>query len=492
MFNSSYKIRMITAAVERYKIRVPLLILMGGITFGFFMVSFFMFLPSTFATFFTAAMLVPLAIVIMGDAKRFLLAILIICLPVTVTITLGKTEHISGAAGYMVSVFDVVLGALYLIWMIEIFRKKNLRVNFFPQISIPAFFLILTGALSMVFARFPYLSQIETIEVVKMYFCFFYLANNIKSKTDVQFVVFFLLLGLAFEGVLGFAQRRYSEPFFPSALGGPQRIEDRVLGSWRSFSDFVWYLTFVLPIALSVMFSGIGLAYKFLCGFIFFLGSGSLMWTISRGGWISFAVAALFVGLCVFSKIRGKSGLIKTFGWIMTVMIFISPLYPRLTTKFYVRFGGEDRGSAESRVPQFEVAYNIIKDNPIVGVGINNYTKVMYDYDTTEEGLDTISQHAVHNIFLHIAAEMGVFGLAAFIWLISAILAEGMKCIISNDDFTAYAVIGMVAGIIAFLVHGLVDTASLGSKLYMFIWFFAGIIFAVRKIKPAANLAPEK
>src|SRR4030042_1531748 len=195
-------------------------------------------------------MMVPLAIVIVGDAKRFLLAILMICLPITVTITLNRTSHISGAAGYMISIFDIALAALYLLWMIEIFRKKSIRVNFFPQISIPAFFLILMAALSMAFARFPDLSRFEIIEVLKMYFCFLYLANNIKNKGDVQLVVLFLLLGLAFEGVLGFAQRRYSDPFWPTALGGPKRIDgSRIYGSWRSFNDFGWYLGFILPLS---------------------------------------------------------------------------------------------------------------------------------------------------------------------------------------------------------------------------------------------------
>jgi hypothetical protein len=46
-----------------------------------------------------------------------------------------------------------------------------------------------------------------------------------------------------------------------------------------------------------------------------------------------------------------------------------------------------------------------------------------------------------------------------------------------------YAVIGMVAGIMAFLIHGLFDTASIGSKMFLFIWFFSGIIFAARKIE---------
>ena len=484
MWNNNYKIRMITAAVERYKIGLPLLILMGGITFGFLVTAFFMFFKNTYATFLTFGLMVPLAIVIVGNAKRFLLAILIICLPITVDITIGDTGHISGASGYMVSMFDIFLGALYFLWLVEIFEKKNLRVNFFPRISIPAFFLILMAALSMAFSQFPNLGKFEIIEVLKMYFCFLYLANNIKSKSDVQFVVFFLLLGLFFEGVLGLAQHRYSEPFWPTALGGPRWV-DRVSGTWLSPNDFGFYLTFILPISLSVLFSEMRLVYKFLCGFTFFLGSGSLMWSNSRGGWISFAVGAVFVCVCVFSKIKGKAGLVKTFAWIMVVAIFLSPLYPRLSTKFYVRFSGDDRGSAESRLPQFKVAYDIIKDNPLIGVGINNFTEVMYEYDNTEEGLDSISQHAVHNIYLHIASEMGIFGIAAFMWLVCAILMQGMEHIISNEDFTAYAVIGMLGGIIAFLVHGLADTASIGNKLFMFLWFFAGIIFGARQIRQA-------
>jgi putative inorganic carbon (HCO3(-)) transporter len=484
MSNNTYKLRMLTAAAERYKIGLPLLILMCGTTLGFFMVTFFLFLPNTFATFFTVAMIVPLIIVIMGDTKRFLMAILVICLPITVTMTLNATEHISGAAGYMVSVFDVALGALYLIWLIDILRKKSMKVNFFPKISIPAFFLILMGAVSMAFARFPDLSRFELIEVVKMYFCFLYLANNIKNKRDVQLVVLFLLLGLALEGVLGFLQHRYGDPYWPTTLGGTKKIQgSRIYGTWRSYNDFAWYLGLVMPLSFSILFSKIKPIYKFLCGLIFFLSAGSLMWTNSRGGWISFGAGALFVSICVFSKIKGKTGLIKTFGWIMIVAIFISPLYPRLSEKFFVRFGGEDRGSAESRLPQFKVAYSIIKDNPLVGVGINNYTEVMDDYDTTPEGIRTYTPHAVHNIFLHIGAEMGVFGLIAFMLLICAIFVEGMKHILSNDDFAAYAVIGMLGGIIAFLVHGLADTANIGGKLYMFVWFFTGMIYGIRKVE---------
>ena len=474
------------AVVQRYNIvGRPQVILIAGILFGLLLILFFRVFKLTYATFLTFGMMIPLVITIVGNAKRFLWAVLIICLPISVDISLGGAEyieHTSGASGYLLSLFEMVLAGLYVIWFAEIARGKAMSINFFPRITIPALFLIGIAALSIVFARYPFLSGFEIIEVLKMYFCFLYLANNIKSESDIRFVVTFLVLGLFFEGILGFLQHRYSEPFWPSALGGPSHLkDDRISGTWVSPNDFSWYIAFILPIGLSVSFSKIRPFYKFMCVLTVFLSGGTLVWSDSRGGWLSFAIAGLFVFVFVFSKIRGKINLIRTFTSIVLLAILITPLYPRLASKLYVRFAAEDKGAAESRLPQFEVAYNMITQNPIIGVGINNYTEVMYDYDITEEGLGSITPHAVHNIFLHIAAEMGLFGLAAFMWLILAIVFEGIKHPISNGDFTAYAVVGMVAGIVAFLVHGLVDTASIGSKMFMFVWFFAGIIFGITR-----------
>jgi len=117
-----------------------------------------------------------------------------------------------------------------------------------------------------------------------MYLAFFYLANNIKTKDEVKFLMAILIFGLLFEGVLGFAQHRTDEAFWPTALGGPAWIDSRVSGTWVSFNDFAWYLTFVLPIAASMFFSTRVLSYKICCGAALVFGSAALMWTNSRGG----------------------------------------------------------------------------------------------------------------------------------------------------------------------------------------------------------------
>ncbi len=472
---------------DRYNLGWTLLTFVGGLFYGFMLISGFRSLTMTYATFFAAVLAGPFIIFIVGDSKRILWAILMVCLPVTVDFVIGETDHISGASGYLVSVYDMTLGILYFLWLVEMVKKKNVSINFFPQISIPAIFLIGISAVSMIFASHPGLSKFELVEVIKMYLAFFYLANNIKNVRDVKFIVCCLVAGLLFEGILGVAQHRYSEPFFPTALGGPGWVENRVSGSWLSYNDFAFYLDFMIPLAICMLFTQIKPVYKLICCLALITGGGALIWTASRGGWISLAAGILFVCPLVFSKIRGKQSLIKIFASIIAVLLLISPIYPRFYNSLFTRFTGDDGGSAESRFTQFEVAYDMIGDNLFVGVGLNNFTEAMYDYDSTPKGLDDISPHAVHNIYLHIAAETGLFGIASFAWLMAILYIKGLKYILSNNNYLVYVVIGLLAGVMTFLVHGLADTASLGSKLFQFVWFFTGVIFAIINIKPVTN-----
>jgi putative inorganic carbon (HCO3(-)) transporter len=457
--------------------------LFSGVGAGLIVVFLFFWLPSTYAAFCALGLIAPFFAVIVADTKRLLWAVLTICLPVTVDITINHSGHIGGPAGYIISFFDIALAFLYLFWITESIKNKKYDTSLFPEITIPAFCLLGFVTLSIIPSRYIHYSIYEIIELIKFYLAFLYLANALKNKEDVLFIIKIFMLCLLFEGLLGWAQHRYDEPFFPTALGGPAWIDSRVKGTWVSYNDFAWYLTLFLPLSVSMLFSSMKPVYKLICFLALASGSAALLWTRSRASWISFAAATLFVILLVFPKIKSKKSLINTFLAIIAVLILILPLYPRIYSKIYGRFTGSDKGSAQSRIPQFQVAFNIIQANPISGVGINTYSEIMGGYDDTNMGIETITRYPVHNIFLHIASEIGVLGLCAFIWFIAAIFRAGLSYIFLKQNVLTYVVIGLLAGILAHMVHGLVDTEAIGDKLFMFIWFFAGIIMAISRIE---------
>ncbi len=481
---------------ERYKIGWPVLVILGGIICGLFIL-FLTFLPTKWGVLGVIGMMVPFIAVLTGDVKRFFLAILVFTLPIQLDITIRHSGHLGGAAGFIISLFDITLAILYILWISELVRNKR-KINFFPSISLPFFLLIGIATLSMVNASSPKLSLFEIVQVLKMYLGFLYIVNNIKNRKEIQFVVVFLLLGLFLESVLGLAQYKFDRPFVPSILGGPEKLGyiklgeslSRISGTWASYNDFAWYITFMLPISMSLLFSEIRRIYKWMCGLTLVAGIGALICTLSRAGWYSFVVAALIVLLLSFSKTKGKTGLRNFSTSIVAILIIISIIVtvnPQFLNIVNRRVFSDDYGAARSRIPLMQVAYSIIKANPLLGIGINNYTEVMEDYDTTDIGVTSLTTYQVHNIFLQIAADMGIIALVIFIWLIFMVYKQGLSYIRASEGPISAIVIGLIAGITAFLIHGLVDAASLGNHLFLIFWFFTGIIIAIKKNESQAK-----
>ena len=481
---------------DRYRIGWPLLVVLGGLICGLFILVF-TFLPARWGVLGAIGIMVPFIALITGNEKRFFLAILVFSLPIQLDITIGHTGHLGGAAGFIISLYDITLAILYVLWISEFVRNKK-RINFFPRISLPFFFLIGMATLSMTTASFPTLSFFEIIQVFKMYLGFLYIGNNIKSRKEIQFVIVFLLLGLFLESLLGLAQYKFDRPLVPSVLGGPEKVGyiklgeplSRISGTWVSYNDFAWYLTFMLPISLSLLFSRIRGSYKLMCGLTLVVGIGALICTLSRAGWYSFVVAVLIVLLLNFSKTKGKTGLNNFTTSIVAILIVVSVIFtvnPQFLNIVNRRVLSDDYDAAYSRIPQMQVASNIIRANPLLGIGINNYTEVMDQYDTTDVKLTSITRHQVHNIFLQVAAEMGIAGIAIFIWLIFMVYKEGLSYIRSSEDPMSNVVVGLIGGITAFLVHGLVDAASLGNQLFLIFWFFTGMVIVIKKITSQAR-----
>ncbi len=136
----------------------------------------------------------------------------------------------------------------------------------------------------------------------------------------------------------------------------------------------------------------------------------------SRGGLIA-AIAATLAAVVVFKRQRG---LVLVFAVTAITMIgawfVISPsAWDRVTAT-------ENGGSGRSDL--WAVAWRMVEDKPIFGVGLNNYTVVAGDYLQNSAGIsrgDLIvdDREVVHNAYLQLLAETGIVGLALLLVLVS-------------------------------------------------------------------------
>jgi len=82
------------------------------------------------------------------------------------------------------------------------------------------------------------------------------------------------------------------------------------------------------------------------------------------------------------------------------------------------------------------------------------------------------------NAEVHLLQNSGVLGLAAFVWLIGAPLLSAMRQTFGNNSYVA---LGVVLGIGAFLIHGLLDSFLAFNPTAWLLWLMLGMASTTRR-----------
>lgn len=259
-----------------------------------------------------------------------------------------------------------------------------------------------------------------------------------------------------------------------SVLGWGAAVDHFRFPSTRIFSSFGRpvnlsnYLVLAAPLSCFVFLFVKNPILK-LCGFItIVLSFSSLIWNGSRAAWLAVPFASLV--LC-FLKNR-KAALILLFVLLITIY-FLSPAYKnRAMTTFDV--------SSWNRIELYRTAVRIFKAYPFFGSGLGTYEKVMYaERFMPMNGYSFGHEHShAHNTYLEILSEMGVIGLAAFLWVFFLFFRK----VFSNNPFWKnepndknVLVLGLSSSIMAILIFALASTnITVGIQDSAVFWFLFG------------------
>lgn len=188
----------------------------------------------------------------------------------------------------------------------------------------------------------------------------------------------------------------------------------------------------------------------------------ALLATQSRGGLLGFlAVISLFA----YNRIRSKVLLFSGGAISMMILFIVAGISDRASG------GAAEEGideSAMGRLYAWEAAWNMALDNPIFGVGINNFYYNYFSYSTHWDGLN----HAVHSTWFGVLAESGFVGFILFVSLIVSTLLMSLKMLktIKTEHHTPgirVALNAAPAGIIGFIVSGTFLTQGFIWPIYL-------------------------
>lgn len=477
----------ISQTISSFSITQFFLWIIGGLFFGFCILTVFK-MGEDWRKFLTVGLSVPFLAIISRDLKRFFLALLILCVPINADVNfIYRGGHHGGAAGLGINLIDLPLLCLYLLWVVEAATERRSTKTTSNPALIPMLGFLLLVVVSMVNAVDIQFSIFEIVRLLKAFLIFYYLAKQVKTRLEIELVLKFLLIGLALECSIAFFQGFVGAETGLFILGESEAAMEqeldavgaitRVWGTFGSSNIFAFYLQFLLPVPFALLF-----AKKVKPGKTFLLimtlaGTITLLFTLSRGGWVGFAFSSLMILL--FNFTRGR----LTIGKSMIVLVLFLVLCASLiqfSDIIVSRFTSDDSNSSYIRIPMAQVALAIIKAHPFIGIGINNYTEVMRSYDPTAMRISDWFNFPVHNEFLLIAAETGILGLLAFLIFIAALFYTGYKIIKNNHElsFQTQLALGIVSGLFSFLLHCLGDFPLL--SYFSLFWVLTGLLCALR------------
>ena len=294
---------------------------------------------------------------------------------------------------------------------------------------------------------------------------FFIVQDTLVSKKRIRNTVGILLfvgLLVAFDG---FSQRFLGWEFlrgkYVGVINGSLKA---VTGPFQHYNGLAAYLVCILTLFISIIFVKSNLRFlallkdkaiywvKFL---LLFLLAGCLFLTFSRGGWVGFLFASL---LMLFLTRKWKLMLLPCL--FMLVLVLVPGIRERVM--------GGDSG----RFNVWGGAWAMIKDHPLLGVGIGTF---MANFSQYTKGLGVFY---AHNCYLQIWAETGIFALLSFISFLFLLLRQGVKAFRKTHD---YIVLGLACGIFGFLVHSFFDVHLYSLQLAVLFWFMAGMLAVVSK-----------
>jgi hypothetical protein len=129
------------------------------------------------------------------------------------------------------------------------------------------------------------------------------------------------------------------------------------------------------------------------------------------------------------------------------------------------------------RLDLWIAAARLIEAHPLLGVGPDNF-RHLYG---AELGLETWDERVqANNVYLEVLVGMGVLGLAAFVWLLVAPLRALVRSLrLDTAPMNQYALLGTGLGVLAFLVHGLLDSFLAFTPTGLLIWLLLGLILGL-------------
>lgn len=339
---------------------------------------------------------------------------------------------------FLITYADAIVFILSFIMLFHVWKHQQHAHNRIDYLMIG---LLLWGTVTALYAKDTGGALIGIFALGKGVLTYFVVSRLIKSGARLKAVTISFLSILLFQSfwagyqfVRGSPTGRFFDlASFKSGLTANSVVEQgmtifRPSGTLEDPNAFALYVLMLLPIPLYLL-----LYSKKMLSQLFFLtasllGIGAVLISSSRTGYVVLTLLVLFIIRSENSKLKPAFShivqhsraafFLLLFLLITTLSLLPNIILPRLTGLLE----GYQAAVITSRINLAKEAIVIIQNHPVLGVGLNGFVPEMAKTNITGVSQGFLAE--VHNLYLLLAAELGLPGLLIFLLIVAELMRK--------------------------------------------------------------------
>ncbi len=316
-------------------------------------------------------------------------------------------------------------------------------------------------------------NRAESLNIVLLYLLFiavyFAIASSMSSRKWVDNLAAIMILGGAIIGIIGIYQYVSGYVANPDWIDSNTftSISTRVVATFGNPNVLGEYLILLIPIALcfAIIKSGKIRLLSFISALIMLV---CLVMTYSRGAWLGIIIA-----LILFAVIYNKK-VLKALPFIAAIIPLIVVFLPTSVVERFASIGNAAESSTAYRLNVWRGTLELLRESWYSGVGMgDNVFAQAYQLHALE---NTAAAAHSHSLYLQVFSALGIVG---FIALLALIISVARLCL---DGFytmqkhrSGVMMLGLGAGILAFLIHGITDNVWYNNRIVLLFWIILGM-----------------
>lgn len=370
------------------------------------------------------------------------------------------------------------LGVAFIYFIRRVFYKdEDIRMNiFFAIIS-----LYLLVAIIQTVTSVNMMGSLRDLGLHIAGLCYvFVVANSIRTKADLNSLLTVLLASATLVALYGVLQAFTGVEIRREWLDVENNpdVAVRVFSVFGNPNTLAEYLVLLCPIGVGMFWHTKDMKKKVVFGGAIAMMLICIVLTMSRGGWVGIAMAAL-----IFVLLVDKRLLLFAIPLLLGALIFL----PQTIINRILSIGNLADSSTAYRFQIWDITGDVIRDHAIAGVGFGHlpYKQVFETY------IRTMPIFHAHNSFIQTIAEIGYAGFMIFISMLFMIIKYPYTKLVKQpkdekrDLYLKYVGAGFVSGLIGVFTHGMFENVLYLPKIIFTFWTVVAMVICAINIVEA-------